>query len=137
MRYAVTVRDLSSVAACSTVFVWSFGLLERRSRGRGTLEYRISDAGRARLRWLRSQNGQTGSMTLIAESESRLDVPCLELKRHAEACRKTAWRSHCRSRKQACKVDDVQPIRQISRLKLHLNRPQLFSVKLCSCAQVE
>jgi|SRR5215470_15815153 len=33
--------------------LWNFGLLERRSRGRGTLEYRISDAGRARLRWLR------------------------------------------------------------------------------------
>jgi len=36
--------------------LWSFGLLERRSRGRGTLEYRISEAGLARLRWLRSQN---------------------------------------------------------------------------------
>jgi len=35
--------------------LWSFGLLERRSRGRGTLEYRISEAGLARLRWLRSQ----------------------------------------------------------------------------------
>ena len=35
--------------------LWSFGLLERRSRGRGTLEYRISDLGRSRLRWLRSQ----------------------------------------------------------------------------------
>jgi hypothetical protein len=35
--------------------LWGFGLLERRSRGRGTLEYRISDLGRARLRWLRSQ----------------------------------------------------------------------------------
>jgi DNA-binding IclR family transcriptional regulator len=31
-----------------------FGLLERRSLGRGTLEYRISEAGNARLRWLRS-----------------------------------------------------------------------------------
>jgi hypothetical protein len=30
-------------------------LLERRSRGRGTLEYRISELGRVRLRWLRSQ----------------------------------------------------------------------------------
>ena len=36
--------------------LWSFGLLERRSRGRGTLQYRISEAGRARLRWLRSQS---------------------------------------------------------------------------------
>jgi hypothetical protein len=35
--------------------LWSFGLLERRSRGRGTLEYRISELGRSRLRWLRSQ----------------------------------------------------------------------------------
>jgi len=35
--------------------LWSFGLLERRSRGRGTLEYRISNLGRSRLRWLRSQ----------------------------------------------------------------------------------
>lgn len=34
--------------------LWIFGLLERRSRGRGTLEYRISELGRARLRWLRS-----------------------------------------------------------------------------------
>jgi hypothetical protein len=37
--------------------LWSFGLLERRSRGQGTLEYRISDLGRSRLRWLRSQRG--------------------------------------------------------------------------------
>ena len=36
----------------------SFGLLERRSRGRGTLEYRISELGRWRLRWLRSQKPQ-------------------------------------------------------------------------------
>jgi DNA-binding IclR family transcriptional regulator len=35
--------------------LWGFGLLERRSRGRGTLEYRISELGRSRLRWLRSQ----------------------------------------------------------------------------------
>jgi hypothetical protein len=34
--------------------LWSFGLLERRSLGKGTLVYRISDAGLARLRWLRS-----------------------------------------------------------------------------------
>jgi hypothetical protein len=33
--------------------LWGFGLLERRSAGRGTLEYRISDTGLARLRWLR------------------------------------------------------------------------------------
>jgi hypothetical protein len=37
--------------------LWSFGLLERRSRDRGTLEYRISDLGMLRLRWLRSQRG--------------------------------------------------------------------------------
>jgi hypothetical protein len=37
--------------------LWRFGLLERRSSGRGTLEYRISDGGAARLRWLRSQRG--------------------------------------------------------------------------------
>jgi len=35
--------------------LWSFGLLERRSRGRGTLEYGISDQGLDRLRWLRSR----------------------------------------------------------------------------------
>jgi predicted transcriptional regulator len=35
--------------------LWSFGLLERRSRGRGTLEYRITEDGRKRLRWLRSE----------------------------------------------------------------------------------
>jgi len=35
--------------------LWSFGLLERRSQGRGTLECRISELGRSRLRWLRSQ----------------------------------------------------------------------------------
>jgi hypothetical protein len=38
--------------------LWGFGLLERRSRGRGTLEYRISDLGRSRLQWLRSQEPQ-------------------------------------------------------------------------------
>jgi hypothetical protein len=37
--------------------LWKFGLLERRSSGRGTLEYRISDVGAARLRWIRSQQG--------------------------------------------------------------------------------
>ena len=37
--------------------LWSFGLLERRSRGRGTLEYRISELGVVRLRWLRSRRG--------------------------------------------------------------------------------
>jgi hypothetical protein len=37
--------------------LWKFGLLERRSSGRGTLEYRISEVGAARLRWLRSQRG--------------------------------------------------------------------------------
>ena len=36
--------------------LWRFGLLERRSRGRGTLEYRISELGKARLRWLRSHH---------------------------------------------------------------------------------
>ena len=35
--------------------LWRFGLLERRSTGRGTLEYRISEQGVTRLRWLRSQ----------------------------------------------------------------------------------
>ena len=29
--------------------LWRFGLLERRSSGRGTLEYRISEVGAARL----------------------------------------------------------------------------------------
>ena len=36
--------------------LWTFGLLERRSSGRGTLEYKISEQGTARLRWLRSQH---------------------------------------------------------------------------------
>jgi hypothetical protein len=31
------------------------GLLKRRSFGKGTLRYRISQKGEARLRWLRSQ----------------------------------------------------------------------------------
>jgi len=35
--------------------LWRFGLLDRRFSGRGTLEYRISQGGVARLRWLRSQ----------------------------------------------------------------------------------
>jgi len=35
--------------------LWSFGLLERRYLGKGTLAYRITEAGVARLRWLRSQ----------------------------------------------------------------------------------
>jgi DNA-binding IclR family transcriptional regulator len=35
--------------------LWKFGLLERRSSGKGTLKYRISEVGVARLRWLRSQ----------------------------------------------------------------------------------
>jgi len=34
--------------------LWSFGLLERRYSGKGTLAYRISEGGLARLRWLRS-----------------------------------------------------------------------------------
>jgi len=35
--------------------LWRFGLLERRSWGKGTLQYRISEDGADRLRWLRSQ----------------------------------------------------------------------------------
>ena len=35
--------------------LWRFGLLERRSFGKGSLEYRITEGGKARLRWLRSQ----------------------------------------------------------------------------------
>jgi hypothetical protein len=35
--------------------LWRFGLLERRFSREGTLEYRISQGGAARLRWLRSQ----------------------------------------------------------------------------------
>jgi hypothetical protein len=35
--------------------LWKFRLLERRSDGRGTLQYKISDCGLARLRWLRSR----------------------------------------------------------------------------------
>jgi hypothetical protein len=34
--------------------LWRFGLLDRRSFGRGTLEYRINEGGFARLQWLRS-----------------------------------------------------------------------------------
>jgi hypothetical protein len=37
--------------------LWRFGLLERRFSGKGTLEYKISEGGAARLRWLRSQRG--------------------------------------------------------------------------------
>ena len=37
--------------------LWRFGLLERRFFGKGTLEYRISEGGAARLRWLRSERG--------------------------------------------------------------------------------
>jgi hypothetical protein len=33
--------------------LWRFGLLERRSWGKGTLEYRISDLGVGRIRRLR------------------------------------------------------------------------------------
>jgi hypothetical protein len=49
--------DFSPARSAWTYFkrLWSFGLLEGRSRGRGTLEYRISELGRSRLRWLRSQ----------------------------------------------------------------------------------
>jgi hypothetical protein len=36
--------------------LWRFGLLERRSLGRGTLEYRISSRGAARHRWLKLQS---------------------------------------------------------------------------------
>jgi hypothetical protein len=35
--------------------LWRFGLLERRFSGKGSLEYKISDGGAARLRWLRSR----------------------------------------------------------------------------------
>jgi hypothetical protein len=35
--------------------LWLFGLLDRRSIGKGTLEYRINDAGLTRPRWLRAQ----------------------------------------------------------------------------------
>jgi hypothetical protein len=34
--------------------LWSFGLLERRTFGKGTLHYRISEGGLQRLRWLRT-----------------------------------------------------------------------------------
>jgi hypothetical protein len=37
--------------------LWRFGLLEKRSWGKGTLEYRITESGAARLRWLRSSTG--------------------------------------------------------------------------------
>jgi hypothetical protein len=33
---------------------WNFGFLERRSWGKGTLHYRLSEVGLQRLRWLRS-----------------------------------------------------------------------------------
>jgi len=32
--------------------LWGFGLLEKRSNSRGTLEYKISAEGEARLHWL-------------------------------------------------------------------------------------
>ena len=34
--------------------LWRFGLLERRTAGKGTLQYRISEGGAVRLAWLRS-----------------------------------------------------------------------------------
>jgi len=37
--------------------LWRFGLLERSSHGKGTLEYRISEQGTERLRWIRSRRG--------------------------------------------------------------------------------
>jgi hypothetical protein len=37
--------------------LWRFGLLERRFSAKGTLEYRISDSGAARLRWLHLRAG--------------------------------------------------------------------------------
>ena len=51
--------DFVPARAAWTYFkrLWNFGLLERRSRGRGTLEYRISELGRSRLRWLRLRRG--------------------------------------------------------------------------------
>jgi hypothetical protein len=36
--------------------LWRFGLLDRQSLGRGTLEYKISEGGTARLRFLRSRH---------------------------------------------------------------------------------
>jgi len=59
------------------------------------------------------------------------------LERNAEACRKTTRRSHRGSRKQASKVDDVQPVRQIGGLKLHLNGLYLLSIKLRSRPEVK
>jgi DNA-binding IclR family transcriptional regulator len=49
--------DFRPARAAWTYFgrLWRFGLLERRSSGRGTLQYRISETGIARLRWLRSR----------------------------------------------------------------------------------
>jgi hypothetical protein len=35
--------------------LWRFGLLERRFFGKGTLKYRISETGIARIGWIRSQ----------------------------------------------------------------------------------
>ena len=35
--------------------LWRFGLLQRRFLSRGTLKYKISEKGMARLRWLNSQ----------------------------------------------------------------------------------
>jgi hypothetical protein len=37
--------------------LWKFGLLERHTSGTGTLKYKLSDEGAARLRWLHSQSG--------------------------------------------------------------------------------
>ena len=34
--------------------LWTFGLLERHTTGTGTLKYKLSEGGAARLRWLRS-----------------------------------------------------------------------------------
>jgi hypothetical protein len=37
--------------------LWRFGLLERRFTGTGTLKYKLSETGAARLSWLSSQRG--------------------------------------------------------------------------------
>ena len=50
--------------------LWSFGLLERRSSGRGTLEYRISELGRAA-----SMVTFTGKLTGALRRSSRVRGP--------------------------------------------------------------
>jgi len=76
--------DFSPRRSAWTYFkrLWRFGLLERRARGKGTLEYRISESGATRLRWLRSRSGAVRSFAasyLKEEIQTPFGSPSLEV----------------------------------------------------------